>query len=1812
MDSRFSKLSVRALLLGVIAIAAVVAFSANSTAAWAHTYSNSGTLTYVKNGNTTTKEYTDLEDLFDDADDLECDVTIDMLGDWNTEDMRIVVPSERHYTLNMHGHVLDRHLAATDNDDIWNGKSKGDVICLRSDAKLTVNGGNEKEQRTAHMGEWVKSLFWKFDPDRGTQYEWGAIITGGAGEGAGGILLDGSDSTLELNDVTVAGNVSDKSFFAIGYNITGDGGGVTLQGNRSKLIMNNSDISQNHSERDGAGVAATGYDCVISLKNGSLINSNRSAGDGGGVALSERGCKLTLESDCYANRCLIFNNSAEDDGGGVYVNKTETEITIDGADSQISSNRADDNGGGVFVDAGDSTITINKGKIDGNYSDEGGGIYHNASGGKVILKNGGAISGNSAEDGNGGGVYSYYNGTTFDLDNGSISGNTAEGDGGGLYLNDCATLSLKNGSKIDGNKAQIAYPSGYTTPSCDGGGIYVNDDDTTITLDNSSISSNSVQYGSGGGIYHNAKNGTVELKNNSTISNNTASEHGGGVYNSYNGTSYTLNQSSIESNTAGSDGGGLYFNDVATLSLRANSAIKSNKASNGGGVYVDDDGCSITLANSQVISNTASANGGGVYNNDSSTKVTLDGTSGINSNTAKGNGGGVYSLNQLTLKSSTQSGIRWNSAANGAGIWFEKTLHLTDLTVFQNTASEHGGGIYCNETDTSNAFRLCGTMTISDNAAGKNDAKSNIYLKGDKHLIGGVGDEALTTNSKLGISVEGFSSGEHLVSDNGNIIKTLGEQVTDVFSADDPLCSILVKDSKIYLTGTPVQSSLICYGASDTPVLSTNLAYGTQVALKTEEYLDNGLEPDWWTLSSENGSTRLYPENGTASFTMPETDATVRAHYPDSKTLTLEYGSGQMKTLKYVAGTEVEFKTSDYANEEGDNPTWWELKTADESTKVYTGTNTFFIMPTEDATATAHYPKALSTLNLTLGESSSWDELANAETSGNYNEYLSNAPVIKLKMKDVDGNAADPSAEWIGYDTGTMKQEVSEIKDSSGNVTQKKVDYTVRVENFLTYYYGIKLTGDPASIKSNIKVIPTSLESPAIHDVAMSFQQAASGGSALDLIVKFSAVYDCPNTAAHTVKINGYDINNPKTKLASTGQSFDDDQPLIVEPPSASGWEFVKWEKLPEGASEDESTHAVTITEAAKNIELEASYQPVVSNLKLAVAAPTIGGKFPSEVASASITIGGKNQSVINDANSGISFTWQKSDGTDAGSVVEGDTTYEGSICMKLPGSGWQFAWDDSTAATVNNIAASSVAIDKSAGTITVSWLAKTGPDKRFDSVSTDLSDVSINQVSDCEAYLPSTISYKLKDGESCSADATWDTSVKDKAITSNSFTITGSFKDKYDQKQTIRRTFKLPQINAPKPQLSSSSDQTQLVQLAASSSWDEAAKVQIFYAITEPGAAEPSESDYIEYSNSESGAEPKVITIDKSCVLYTYAMVDNRKTEVAKYTYSIGKERSVSITEASKGASFLVNGKKSSTAKAGDTITVVAGDAPDSKQFNCWKVISGDVELKDPSATKTSFIMGDADVELEATYKQREFTVCFDSVGGSAVNAQAVTERANASKPADPKREGYVFLGWQLDDKIFDFSTKIKRDLTLRAKWSKLSNSIADADIELSKTKLTYTGKTQKPSVKSVVLGGKTLQDGKDYTVKTQAGKKVGSYQVVITGNGDTYKGKTTLTYTINPKKVSKLKVSKAKKSFKAKWKKGKTERSGVQIRYSTKKSMKNAKKVKAKGATVKAKKVKKLKSKKKYYVQARAYKVVDGKTYYSDWSKVKKLKTK
>lgn len=169
---------------------------------------------------------------------------------------------------------------------------------------------------------------------------------------------------------------------------------------------------------------------------------------------------------------------------------------------------------------------------------------------------------------------------------------------------------------------------------------------------------------------------------------------------------------------------------------------------------------------------------------------------------------------------------------------------------------------------------------------------------------------------------------------------------------------------------------------------------------------------------------------------------------------------------------------------------------------------------------------------------------------------------------------------------------------------------------------------------------------------------------------------------------------------------------------------------------------------------------------------------------------------------------------------------------------------------------------------------------------------------------------------------------------------------------------------------------------------------------------------------------------------------------------------------------------------------------------------------------------------------------------------------------------------------------------------------------VALTKTSYTYNKKAHKPGVVAKDDQGNKIP-ASDYTVKYSSGcKNVGKYAVTVTFKGE-YKGTYTRTYNVVPQGTKLKSVKAGKKSFKATWKKQKTQTSGYQLAYST--SKKFAKKVKtttvSKNGTVK-KTVKKLSKKKTYYVKVRTYKTVkSGKKtikLYSGWSAAKKVKTK
>ena len=158
-----------------------------------------------------------------------------------------------------------------------------------------------------------------------------------------------------------------------------------------------------------------------------------------------------------------------------------------------------------------------------------------------------------------------------------------------------------------------------------------------------------------------------------------------------------------------------------------------------------------------------------------------------------------------------------------------------------------------------------------------------------------------------------------------------------------------------------------------------------------------------------------------------------------------------------------------------------------------------------------------------------------------------------------------------------------------------------------------------------------------------------------------------------------------------------------------------------------------------------------------------------------------------------------------------------------------------------------------------------------------------------------------------------------------------------------------------------------------------------------------------------------------------------------------------------------------------------------------------------------------------------------------------------------------------------------------------------------------------------SAQSGNAALRTGMLLGIYDKAGKRIDTADLYV--NGDKIydgranyacpasSGKPSVSVkTVTVPKTSIKKLKRSRKSFTVKVaKKAKSAVTGYQVRYSRKANMSGAKirTISSKYSKV-TKKITRLKAKKRYYVQVRSYKVVNGKTYYSAWSAKKSVKTR
>ncbi len=770
----------------------------------------------------------------------ETSVTIELLADWNTKSYgRIKVPSGYTYTIELHGHMLNRDKALS-YGSMWYAEGSGEAIYVEGGGVLYVYGAStEDEKTTEHKGYTLDNgYFWDYD-GKGDAVIKGGLITGGACDdwhGAGGISLAGNKAHVYVEDTTIAGNLTDQ----VDSNRYGHGAGIAVHGSNCLLSLKRTTIKYNHAEGYGGGIYVRDTDCGIEIQDGTTISNNQAIKGGGGIYLDSKASISIRESS-------VDNNKSRDSGGGIYINASDSVVTVTGtADrkSSISGNTAREHGGGFFSGESGVKLLISYAAVDKNYadSDEGGAFY---------------LSGNKP---------------TVNISNSSVSSNRAHIYGAGFYItgND-SNVTVKD-SVVSSNYINT-YAEGY------GGVMYHAGKNGSVTFENTKLENNFVDGTNGkakGGAIYNKRDGTSFTFKNSTISGSSAFY--GGAFYLEDVTTLTLDNSFIKGNKADNFG-----------------------AACGGGIYAQVSGSKIILKNnSSICENSALsegdggtvAEGGGVYSEANITITSPDGTGTIKDNEVQddsdtyyggkgGNGGGIWFSGELYLD---------NVSITGNKAYGEKNKN----------EGGYGAGVYCANTKYK-AIEFANTVKISDNkayrlgdGAERSEVASNLHLIGTtgQEICSADGDRALTADSRIGVETDVPSSGGRRVTGNQAALSKIKDSYKTVFSSDDTRYSVVTEGNYVYISSVATKHTVTvntgCYTKSWSAAEGSTITLNNSDWLTYEEDIDDYPNEDrygsvlnqidYWTLTDSTGTRTVKVTDGSASFKLGESNVTAVPH----------------------------------------------------------------------------------------------------------------------------------------------------------------------------------------------------------------------------------------------------------------------------------------------------------------------------------------------------------------------------------------------------------------------------------------------------------------------------------------------------------------------------------------------------------------------------------------------------------------------------------------------------------------------------------------------------------------------------------------------------------------------------------------------------------------------------------------------------------------------------------------------------------------------------------------------------------------------
>lgn len=258
-----------------------------------------------------------------------------------------------------------------------------------------------------------------------------------------------------------------------------------------------------------------------------------------------------------------------------------------------------------------------------------------------------------------------------------------------------------------------------------------------------------------------------------------------------------------------------------------------------------------------------------------------------------------------------------------------------------------------------------------------------------------------------------------------------------------------------------------------------------------------------------------------------------------------------------------------------------------------------------------------------------------------------------------------------------------------------------------------------------------------------------------------------------------------------------------------------------------------------------------------------------------------------------------------------------------------------------------------------------------------------------------------------------------------------------------------------------------------------------------------------------------------------------------------------------------------------------------------------------------------------------KQYTVTFETNGGSTINAVKVTSSKTVEKPIDPTKTDCVFVNWYSDSSlttVWNFSNKITKDTTLYAKWTDDPKIEEEMKAQLNATVMTIAAAFDKNGNVSLTWNKNENAAGYEVFANTEYGQTL----VKKTADNETVKTLTTVapsysvrayalrndkTYYGDESEAAELKLAKAKiSSLKSSTKKQATVKYGkvkgaqtYEIKYKI-----GDGKWKTTTATKLSKTIKKLTSGKKVSVKVRGIYSVGSVELAGSWSATKSVKIK